>query len=145
LEALLYIRDISELTRKLEKILLSFYRPFENKILFETLALLHGDYARYNVKEIERTLNVNRKTLARQFRKQIGVSITDYRRILRFRDAVKLHSGTDESLTKLAYETAFSDQSHFIKDMKKLTGDSPKKLFDEACTLEDAPFFLKRI
>ena len=145
LEELLYLRDVSEITEKLENILLSFYRPFQNEILFETLSLLHGNYARYNVKEIEQTLGVNRKTLSRQFKKHIGVNITDYRRILRFRDAIRLHSAIDENLTRLAYETYFSDQSHFIKDVQKLTGDNPKKLFREACSLKDAPFFLKRI
>ncbi len=144
LEKLLYMRDISAITRKLENILLSFYRPFENKILSETLSLLHEDYACHNVKEIERTLRVNRKTLARQFKKQIGVSVTDYRRILRFRDAIKLHSATDETLTKLAYETCFSDQSHFIKDMQKLTGDNPKKFFKEVCSANDSAFILKK-
>ena len=145
LEELLYLRDISEITEKLENILLSFYRPFQNEILFETLSLLHSNYAEYNVKEIEQTLGVNRKTLLRQFKKHIGVSITDYRRILRFRDAIKLHSATDENLTKLAYETCFSDQSHFIKDMQKLTGDNPKKFFKEVCSAKDDPFVLKRI
>lgn len=143
LEKLLYLKDIAEITEKLDTILLSFYRPFENEILFEALSLLHEDYARNNVKELEQTLGINRKTLARQFKKQIGVSMTDYRRILRFRDVIKRHSTIDESLTRLAYETCFSDQSHFIKDVRKLTGDNPKKLFEEACLLKDAPFFLK--
>lgn len=143
LEELLYCYDTAEIARKLDNILLSLYRPFENEILFETLSLLHSDYGDYSVSKLERTLGVNRKTLSRQFKKHVGVSITDYRRILRFRDAIKLHSATDENLTRIAYETCFSDQSHFIKDVRKLTGDNPKKLFQEAGYLKDTPIFVK--
>ncbi|MCU0239597.1 MAG: helix-turn-helix domain-containing protein [Pyrinomonadaceae bacterium] len=143
LEQLLYCHDISDITAKLEKILLSFYRPFENKLLFQILALLHKNYADYNVQELAQILKVSRKTLLRTFQKHIGVSITDYRRIIRFREAIKIHSGTDETLTRLAYETCFSDQSHFVKDIQKLTGDNPKKFFNEADFINDTPFFLK--
>lgn len=143
LEELLYCSDTSEITKKLDNILLSLYRPFKNEILFKTLSLLHSNYADYTVSKIEHTLSINRKTLLRQFKKHIGFSITDYRRVLRFRDAIKLQSTTDENLTRLAYETCFSDQSHFIKDVRKLTGDNPKKLFKEAGYVKDTPFFLK--
>jgi AraC-like DNA-binding protein len=143
LEELLYCNDTSEITKRLDAILLSFYRPFKNEILFETLSLLHSNYADYTVSKLEHILNINRKTLLRQFKKHIGVSITDYRRILRFRDVINLHSATDENLTRLAYETCFSDQSHFIKDVRKLTGDNPKKLFKEAGFVKGTPVFLK--
>lgn len=143
LTGLLYCSDVGEITTKLENILLSFYRPFQNEILSETLRLLHGNYADYNVEELARTLKVNRKTLLRLFAKHIGVSITDYRRILRFREAIKLHAGADRNLTRLAYESCFCDQSHFIKDFHKLAGENPKKVFKEAGFVKDTPFFLK--
>jgi len=141
-EELLYCNDIDRLTEKLDDILLSFYRPFENKIIFDALSLLHSNYADYNVEQIEKASNINRKTLLRQFKKHLGVSITDYRRILRFRDAIKLHE-QKETLTKLAYEANFSDQSHFIKEVKKLAGENPKKVFKEAGFVNNTPFFLK--
>lgn len=143
LEELLYCFDTSEITKKLDAILLSFYRPFENEILFETLSLLHSNYAHYTVTKLAQTLQVNRKTLLRQFKKHIGFSITDYRRILRFREVINLQTTTDENLTRLAYETCFSDQSHLIKDVRKLTGDNPKKLFKEAGYVKGTSVFLK--
>lgn len=143
LEELLYCYDTSEITKKLDAILLSFYRPFKNDILFETLSLLHDNYADYTVSKLEETLKVNRKTLLRQFKKHIGFSVTDYRRVLRFRDVIDRHSAMDENLTRLAYETCFSDQSHFIKDVRKLTGDNPKKLFKEAGYVKGTSVFLK--
>ena len=143
LEQLLYIEDVTEMRKSLDSILLSFYRPFENKILTETLALLHGNYADYNVEQISEILKISRKTLLRQFQKHLGVSFTDYRRILRFRDAIKLHRGKDEKLTKLAYETYFCDQSHFIKDIQKLTDETPKKIFKDSEFVKGAPFFIK--
>lgn len=142
LQELLYINDIQELTGKLDAILLSFYRPFQNDILFETLSMLHNNFAEHSVEEIARTVGVNRKTLLRQFKKHIGISISDYRRILRFREAISLYQH-NENLTKLAYEVFFCDQSHFIKDFQKLAGETPKKVFKEAGFVSETPFFLK--
>ncbi len=142
LNELLYCFDVERLGDKLEKILLSIYREYENEVLFDALELLHQDYVQFNVDELERTLQVNRRTLLRQFKKHIGVSVTDYRRILRFREAISLQP-TNENLTRLAYETFFCDQSHFIKDFQKLAGATPKKVFNEAGYFEQTPFFLK--
>jgi AraC-like DNA-binding protein len=143
LSDLLNGHDFAEIISKLEAILLAFYRPFENRLLFQILDLLHSSYTDNNVEELAQNLGVSRKTLLRQFKKHLGVNITDYRRIMRFREAIKLHNGSDEALTTLAYKTYFSDQSHFIKDIHKLTGDNPKKFFKEAGYVNDTPFFLK--
>jgi AraC-like DNA-binding protein len=142
LQELLYLDDFEQLIEKLEQILLWFYRPFSNEVLTKTLSLLHENFADYNVDELEKTLGVNRKTLLRQFKKHIGVSITDYRRIVRFREAIALHP-ENENLTRLAYESCFCDQSHLIKDFQKMAGESPKKVFKEAGFVNQTPFFLK--
>lgn len=143
LEALLNSSDIKEIGRKLDAILLSFFRPFENKIVSDTLRLLHEDFTNNNVTKIEQTLHVNRKMLLRQFKKHLGVSITDYRRILRFREAILLLPANNENLTQLAYESHFSDQSHFIKDIQKLAGESPGNLFKQSDLVKGTPFFIK--
>jgi AraC-like DNA-binding protein len=143
LEELLDLQDVSQVHERLDTILLSLYRPFENQILTETLSLLHNNYADFKVNQVAEKLKVSRKTLFRQFQKHLGVSINDYRRILRFRDAIKLHQGKDENLTKIAYETYFCDQSHFIKEINKLTGETPKKIFKESEFVKGAPFFIK--
>jgi AraC-like DNA-binding protein len=142
LHKLLYCYDFEELIGQLEYVLLKQYRPFQNEILTDTLALLHQNYAENNVDQLEKVLGVNRKSLQRLFNKHIGVSITDYRRILRFREAISLHPN-NENLTRLAYESCFCDQSHFIKDFQKLTGETPKKVFREAGFVNETPFFLK--
>lgn len=141
-QKLLYYTDFERLIDDLEEILLYFYRPYSNQLLNETLSLLHQNYADNNVDELEKTLCVNRKTLLRQFKKHIGISITEYRRILRFRETISLHPN-NENLTRLAYESCFCDQSHFIKDFQKLTGETPKKVFREAGCINNTPFFLK--
>ena len=35
-------------------------------------------------------------------------------------------SGTEESLTKIAYDNDYFDQAHFIKDFKEFIGTTPK-------------------
>lgn len=44
------------------------------------------------------------------------------------------------SLTELAYESAYYDQSHFISDFRKMTGLTPKQFFND-CELSISNFF----
>ena len=36
-----------------------------------------------------------------------------------------------ESLTKIAYDSAYYDQAHFIKDFKEFTGINPKEFLED--------------
>ena len=38
-------------------------------------------------------------------------------------------SGKEETLTQVAYENDYYDQSHFIRDFKEFTGTNPKDYF----------------
>lgn len=67
-----------------------------------------------------------------QFRRQVGLSPKFYARIIRLNYIFKLINEKREKWSSLAYEAAFFDQAHFIKDFKKFTGDNPSQYaFDE--------------
>ncbi len=71
-------------------------------------------------------LNISQSPLEKRFRKVIGASPKKFATIVRFKNIIhdSIHS---PSLTALAYESGFYDQSHFIKEFKGFTGDTPKK------------------
>jgi AraC-like DNA-binding protein len=73
-------------------------------------------------------LGVGRRTLERTFQTTIGISPKRYAGILRTQHFLKaLHQ--PESLTRLAYEFGYYDQSHLIRDFKAKTGITPGKYF----------------
>jgi AraC-like DNA-binding protein len=71
----------------------------------------------------------------RQFERKVkefsGFSPKLYSRIIRFQTALKYY-GSERSLTDIAYDCGYYDQSHFISDFKEFSGYSPKAYFSGA-------------
>ena len=81
--------------------------------------------------EIVTQLAYQLKTFQRHFIKHMACTPVEFRRIMRFRNAIdsKLNTKDLKTLTDLTYENNYFDQSYFIKEFKKLTHHSPKKFF----------------
>jgi AraC family transcriptional regulator len=72
-------------------------------------------------------VGVHPKTISRYFPIYFGCSFGQYRRRLRISRAVGLMRSQPASLTQIALECGFFDQSHFVTAFKKLTGILPKQ------------------
>lgn len=78
------------------------------------------------LKELSKTVDVNPAYLSREFSKYFNdLSFGEYIRKLRIEKAIEYLNNSDYSLTKIAYLTGFSDQSHFTRIFKKHTAQSP--------------------
>ncbi len=71
--------------------------------------------------------NISHKTLISYFNKHICKTPSDFKKIIRFRKS--LENKKTNNLTELSYLSSYFDQSHMIKDFKKLTNHSPKYFF----------------
>ena len=93
----------------------------------------------YSIEEIAEQSNLNLKTFQRHFTKHFACSPSEYKRIIRFRNSLnsKLLSKEFKSLTSLSYENNYCDQSHFIKEFKKLTYLNPKDFFNKIELIDD--------
>ena len=80
-----------------------------------------------NLQDIAAYAHLSRYHLVRQFSKKYGLSPFQYLRNLRIEEAKKLFPGT-ASLTQIANEVGFFDQSHFIRTFKKIEGAPPSVL-----------------
>ena len=79
-----------------------------------------------SLKQLSKDLDINPAYLSRQFSKYFDdMSFGDYIRKLRLEKAVEYLKTSTYSLTKIAYLTGFSDQSHFTRIFKKQYGQSP--------------------
>jgi hypothetical protein len=76
--------------------------------------------------EISKTLDISPSYLSREFSKHFNnLSFGEYIRKLRIEKSIELIRQEKYNLTEIAYLTGFSDQSHFTRIFKQLTGNSP--------------------
>ena len=82
------------------------------------------------------------KHLIDQFKKHAGLTPKYLHRILRFNDILNQIKQKERlTWTDIAYQTGFSDQSHFIKEFKHFSGFSPKEFINQDFDDRDTNFF----
>lgn len=75
---------------------------------------------------IVRATGYSHRTLIALFRRSVGLTPGDYRRILRFRAALGMIGSTGApSLAAIAVEAGYSDQAHFTREFRACAGVTP--------------------
>ena len=106
-------------TQKIQSLLPQRIDPRKQE-LFELVYSTNGELT---VKELSDKVFWSSRQINRYFNKQFGLPLKEYCNILRFRASFyHLKEG------KLFPQQNFADQSHFIRDIKKMSGVSPKEL-----------------
>ncbi|MDP5169918.1 MAG: helix-turn-helix domain-containing protein [Bacteroidia bacterium] len=83
-----------------------------------------------------------RRQLERHFRKQVGISPKQLGKAIRLQATLNLLlNKKSETLTDIAYESEYFDQSHFLKDFKDLVGITPKEFLDNEHMALSALFY----
>lgn len=88
--------------------------------LFE---LIYASKGEMSVNELSEKVGWSSRQINRYFTKQLGLSLKAYSTILRFRASLE-HIAQG----KLFPELNYTDQNHFIKEVKKFSGVAPKEL-----------------
>lgn len=84
-------------------------------------------------KTIAEKHNITTKTLIKLFKKHLGKTPANFRKNVRFRQAINKYKSKEktEKLTDITFATTYFDQSHMIRDFKAMTGKTPKVFFNE--------------
>ena len=133
LKPLFNLTDEEAIINLLDSYLISRYQKVDNPYLEKAISFFHTNYDDLSIEELaENKLGISRKQLNRQFQKYIGTSAQKYRSIVRFRQLMdyKLNHKNGDSFSSLSYQAHYTDQSHFIKSCKQLTGLTPKQFFN---------------
>ena len=72
---------------------------------------------------------ISARQLERKFKTITGFAPKSFARISRFQHALHNYGSSYKSLTDIAYECGYYDQSHFIHDFKKFSGYEPRAYF----------------
>jgi AraC-like DNA-binding protein len=79
------------------------------------------------IDQIASVSNLSSRQLERNFSNEVGVSPKLLSRLIRFQQALRLHSNA--SLTDIGLQAGYYDQSHFIRDFTSFAGITPKQYF----------------
>ncbi|WP_343673327.1 helix-turn-helix transcriptional regulator [Chitinophaga sp.] len=116
LEAFL-IQQLTTAEKKLPKIAMIYDMMNELQqtpyLSMETIAGRYGISARY---------------MQQLFVHHTGLTPKLYSQITRFQKSLQLVTANEMSLTAVAYECGYADQSHFIREFKSFTGSTPSAL-----------------
>lgn len=91
--------------------------------------LLNDNWAEnLSLDDLASTINIHPVTISKNFTRYFFCTFGEYMRKMRVNRSIILIKNTNLSLTEIAFQCGFADQSHFIRNFKKLTGFLPKDL-----------------
>ena len=87
------------------------------------------------IKDFCNEMDVHKSTLEKSCKHITGYTPKEYARIIRFNFLLNRVLFTPMNLTEACYEMGYFDQSHMIRDFRKVTGTSPTDFIDKKFTV----------
>ncbi|MFN2424503.1 MAG: helix-turn-helix domain-containing protein [Cryomorphaceae bacterium] len=115
----------------MDDFMLSRYTGFQCHTLKRAVRVLIENEGESSVEALASELEISRKTLLRHFRKHLCCTVEDYRKLIRFRNALNDYREQTEQMTftELAHKHSYYDQPAFIRHFKSVTGKTPRRFF----------------
>jgi AraC-like DNA-binding protein len=104
--------------------------PFEeDRLITRAVAALDGGEGQppLRVRDLAKEVGLSERQLERRFLSRVGIGPRRYASLRRFERAVALAPGAP-SLAHVAYRAGYADQSHFVREVRRLTGSTPGEL-----------------
>jgi AraC-like DNA-binding protein len=101
--------------------------PAVDALVVAAVDRIRRDLAEIRISTLAQALGVSVDTLERRFTAGVGVSPKRFARAARLRSAV-LSYAADMTLTEVAMAAGYYDQSHFVREMQRATGQAPTGL-----------------
>jgi len=118
------LSDFENFCKKISAKMLTLIKPDIDSRKEKLFKLIYSTNGSLTVKELSEKVHWSSRQINRYFTEQFGISLKAYCKIVRFRASLK-----DIKNGKLFPELNFTDQNHFIKEIKKFSGVVPKELF----------------
>lgn len=109
------------------------------RFIRDAVARIEASHGSLRVADLHRELAVSRKHLAVSFTRYVGVSAKSYAQIQRFLWTLEqLRNSTDVDWSRLAAEAGYSDQSHLVRDFRRVGAASPTEYLRKFAPDRDA-------
>lgn len=122
----LYINNVFQFLYELSLNKNDFHKPMTDFVIGVKKQLELFPEEKISIDEMARFAFISKYHLIRKFKQEIGLTPHQFQLQNRIRKAQKLLHQTDK-ITEVALDTGFCDQSHFIKQFKKIVRLTPSK------------------
>lgn len=124
----------SFLKKQLEK----YGKQHDSDRILASIQLLNQRHGIVGLDELSNLACLCRKQFERRFLSDVGASPKQFLRTVRFQNALREKQNCrTQSLTQLAYNCGYFDQSHMIRDFKQLAGLTPAQYFAQCEPFSD--------
>ena len=132
IEEMLFLKDtIKNKVSVIEKYLLSRFSPipsYDSLLIRKGVDFIKSCKAQTTASSLSDSLSITTKSLERKFSQYLGKTTKQFIKLIRFQEILQDFSvNKNISLTQLAYNNGYFDQSHFIRDFKTYSGYTPKE------------------
>jgi len=100
----------------------------QDALIAGAVQLIRQQNGMIRIRDLAKSLHISQDPLEKKFRALVGASPKQYASIIRLRSLIKNYPSYS-SLTEASYEAGYFDQSHFIKDFRLFTGQTPRDFF----------------
>jgi AraC-like DNA-binding protein len=132
-EKLLFARSIPEMFRLVDIFLLKqagdkIHASSISKCIQHAITHITNQPHILSFYKLSEHIGYSQKHFIDLFRKQVGVTPKQYLKVMRFQKAIH-EAGRDDSInwSRIASESGFYDQAHFIHDFKEFSGFTPNE------------------
>ena len=93
------------------------------------IKIIENSKGKIKAQDIAHEVCLGIKQFERTFVKYVGVNPKKFASIIRLQNVLQINSKDKRTLSQIAVDNGYYDQSHFIHDFKSLTGLTPKAFF----------------
>ncbi|MFC6244032.1 helix-turn-helix domain-containing protein [Flavobacterium psychroterrae] len=120
------LNDFDQFCDKVSVKMISLIKPDIDPRKQKLFELIYASNGAMSVKELSEKVFWNSRQINRYFNDHFGISLKAYCNIVRFKESLEhIKEG------RLFPELNYTDQNHFIKEIKRLSGVVPKELFKD--------------
>lgn len=98
----------------------------EDRLVKKAVELIYEFKGNLKISTLVNMLSTSQSPLEKRFRSLVGASPKKFAAIVRFNQVIKDLSA-NKPITSITFENNYYDQSHFINDFKKFSGETPEK------------------
>lgn len=122
------LQETKDNRSKIEQLEIFLWKAIKNqtmdKRIIEAISQMNQTQGKIRIQEIASLVNLSIDTFEKKFREITGATPKRISSIIRMSSAIR-EIPKYTSFTRLAYDFGYFDQSHFIKEFKSFTGQTP--------------------
>ncbi|TAH02227.1 MAG: AraC family transcriptional regulator [Sphingobacteriales bacterium] len=128
------VKDISYFTKQIDRWLITLINEVKTDkkliIIKKIIDFINCTEEKILLKNIYQKFKISKTSLELHFKEKLGLSPKQYIKFVRFNKAYELiKNGYSQPWANIVYQNDYFDQSHFIKDFKKMFGYTPSQFY----------------